>query len=237
MRTACITLKTAVGTRTSTRCAVRVWARYTPAWSTQRSTPCAWRDGFPSRCPCPCEPRPVPSAQPRPSPASAAKSPDFAIILLGQAPGYDPDRGRAHHQHGLWRRGLEDVVHYHGRDAGKNPTRNSRVAGAGPHGVAEQFSRNFVPPVLKRQPRSVPIAAGRLQRIKGLRPATPGQAWHPSFPAKQRTGMELLPDGIGQDNLTLILCIGPGSTLAPLCCDSGQSIRSSVPRRGSGRWT
>ena len=81
MRTACITLRIAVGTRTSTRCAVRVWARYTPAWSTQRSTPCAWRDGFPSRCPCPCEPRPAPSAQPRPSPAFAAKSPDFAIIL------------------------------------------------------------------------------------------------------------------------------------------------------------
>ena len=49
--------------------------------STQRSTPCAWRDGFPSRCPCPCEPRPAPSAQPRPSPAFAAKSPDFAIVL------------------------------------------------------------------------------------------------------------------------------------------------------------
>ena len=76
--------------RTSTRCAVRDWVRYTPPWSTPRSTPCAWKDGFPSGCPCPCEPRPAPSTQCRPSPASAVKPPDFAIVLRAKACAFRP---------------------------------------------------------------------------------------------------------------------------------------------------
>ena len=54
--------------KTSTPCAVSGWARYMPPWSTPRSTPCAWRDGFPGGCPCPCEPsqRLPPNADHRP---------------------------------------------------------------------------------------------------------------------------------------------------------------------------